>query len=122
MTEEEKAPAAPTAEEMQQMTEVSAAGATAVTEGKDPAEAMKQARDRVGLVRLDDETIEKLAELVSDRNIDKLRVQGAFDPPPEPVKAPEQPHAPPAPQPTEEPVHQPAPVKRSPAQRFLGLP
>lgn len=114
----------PSTEEVQQMTAISEAGAAAHQAGEDPAGAMKSERDRQGFVKLDDETIEKLADLLSDKSMEKLEIRGAFLPPPEPIRPPEQPIAPPAPgeeaaaaEESSTPV--PAP-KTTFAHRFLG--
>lgn len=101
------------------MTAVAAAGEGAAQAGEDPKRAMKDERDRVGFVKLDDETIDKLGDVL----IEKFDLRGAFSPPPEPVKAPEQPAAPPAPNeqsPTEAAAAAGPAPKRTFADRFLG--
>lgn len=120
---EEATPTAPTADELKQMQAVSEAGAAAHQAGEDTAEAMKSERDRQGFVKLDDETIEKLADLLSDKSMDKLELRGAFMPPPEPIRPPEQPVAPPAPgePPAAAEPSAPTPAPKTTfAHRFLG--
>ena len=112
----------PTPQELEQMQNVSQAGAAAAAEGNDPAAAMKEERDRVGLAKLSDEDIDAIAQRFNELNVEEFRKRGAFDPPPAPVSPPAQPQAPPTPgdQPADE-AHTPPPQKRTPAHRFLGL-
>ena len=117
-------PTEPTAKDYEDMQAVSAAGASARAKGEDPAEAMKNERDDRGFVKLDDETIDKLAKQLNQLNIESFREAGAFDPPPAPPSPPEQPVAPPAPAetPAEQAAAAPPQQKRTPAHRFLGIP
>ena len=115
----------PTADEIRQMQKVSAAGGQAAAEGNDPAAAMREERDRIGFAKLDDETINALAEKLNELNIAEFAKRGAFDPPPEPVGPPSPPTAPPAPgetAPTSVEDGPPAPPqKRTFAHRFMGI-
>jgi hypothetical protein len=116
----------PTPEEMQKLNEVGQAGAQAAAEGKDIGEAMKKARDATGL-QMSDEELEKVGEQLFGKLAALFEERGAFDLPPAPVEAPQQP--PPAPEPPKavsaaeqvpEPAA-PAPQKRTPAQKFFGV-
>lgn len=124
MTEQEQQ-AQPTPEEQQQLAEVAQAGGEAAARGEDPGPAMKAKRDEVGL-KMSDEDIEKVSENLFGKLASLFEERGAFDAPPEPVRPPEQPAAPPEPAPAaaaeQTPAPQaPAPQKRNAAQRFLGI-
>lgn len=120
--------ATPTAEDTQKAMEVGQAGAEAAAAAETPEAApaaakaaMRDKADQVGLP-LSDADIERLADVFSDKTIDKIAARGGFDPPPEPVQPPET--APPAPGETASP--QPvasevqAPRKPSWAERHFG--
>jgi len=126
---------APTPEEVaksRQVAEAGAAAAAGAPEGQEQEQAkqaMRAEADRVQL-EIDDDTINKIAEAVSAKNIQELMTRGAFDPPPERVQPPAQPAAPPAPGESEQPATagqaqaEPTPrqpQKRTAAHRFFGL-
>lgn len=128
----------PTPEEVQQaqaartaapvgtpLSQVAQAGAAAAASGGDPAQAMRDERDRVQL-QMSDEDIERVAARLNELNVAEFQQRGAFDPPPERIQAPPADLAPPPPGAGEE-TPPPAdekpqvPQKRTAAHRFLGL-
>jgi hypothetical protein len=108
--------------------QVAEAGGAAAVAGEDAGAAMKAERDRVQL-DIPDDVLERMAKAISDQNIAALEQRGAFDTPPEPVRAPDEPAQAPAgadqtqadqpPEQTQEPA--PAPQRRTWAHRFLGV-
>ena len=122
---EPNAPNAPTSEDQAKAAQVAQAGAGAAASGGDPAQAMREERDRVKL-EMSDEDIERVAARLNELNIAEFENRGAFEPPPDRVQAPPPNQAPPAPGAGEEPPppadEQPqVPQKRTAAHRFLGL-
>jgi len=124
--------AQPTEQEVQQVNAVSQAGADAAAKAdtqeqaeQDATKAMKAERDTHQL-DIPDEVIEKIAKVVSARSTDemiaKLKEYGAFDSPPEPVKAPESAQASPqaASAPPGDPAVQAKPEKSTWADRFCS--
>ena len=119
---------APTAEDAAKMQQVAAAGTAAATEpGQTPAEAtanareaMKAERDRVQL-KMSDEDIDEVAKRLSAVLTADLEARGAFDAPPQPVGAPQQPTVPDAPGPPNAAEQPPQPPqKRTWAHKFMG--
>lgn len=115
------------AEQMEKGQQVAQAGAQAAAsvppeQAPEAArDAMRSERDRIGFSELTDEDIDKFAAALSPKLIEGFRAQGAFDPPPEPVRAPQNQAPPP---PTDEPEAAepaPAPTKRTFAHRFMGI-
>jgi hypothetical protein len=109
----------------QQVAQAGAEAAASVPPEQAPdaaRDAMRSERDRIGFSELTDEDIDKFAAALSPKLIEGFRAQGAFDPPPEPVQAPQN-VAPPAPtdQPDEATEPTPAPQKRTFAHRFMGV-
>jgi hypothetical protein len=87
------------------------------------SKAMKRERDRVKL-EMADEEIDRIAAALSPKLLQGFADRGAFDAPPEPVKAPDNAvgPAPTEPQPPAgEAAPEPAPAKRTFAHRFMGL-
>lgn len=120
----------PPADQTAQTQQVAQAGAQAAATappGEEQAaasRAMKRERDRVKL-EMSDQDIDRIAAALSPKLLQGFADRGAFDPPPEPVRAPDNAVAP---APTEPgaaaapaEASEPAPVKRTFAHRFMGI-
>src|SRR5579875_1920619 len=91
MSEEHVTPPGVTAEQLQQGREVAAAAQQAAREEPDPAKrklaaarAMRREAQRVQL-----ELTEEQARMIAGYVVDDMEARGAFEPPPEPVAAPQ---------------------------------
>lgn len=113
-------------EKLQQVANSGAAAAASAPAGEETEAAKRAMRDKAQEVKLDipPEQIDAIATLFVDKAIAEMDARGAFSPPPEPVRPPEQP--PTAPPPPGEPAQAPPgsepeqPHQKNFAQRWMG--